>query len=113
MGEAPDDIRHDVERARARLGQDLDELEAKVKAEFDWRAQFERRPWVFLGAAFGLAALFGMATARAPRMKELAPGREGARFLPSGYGRVWIEDTSVPVRRSRFQRAFSRAYWAS
>lgn len=72
MGETPDDIRHDVEKARDRLGQDLNELEYRVKSEFDWRVQFNRHPWVFLGTAFGLAALIGLAVTGAPRLNSPA-----------------------------------------
>lgn len=67
MGETPDDIRHDVERARARLGEDLNQLEYSVKTEMDWRVQFDRHPWAFLGAAFGAAALIGLAISGGPR----------------------------------------------
>jgi hypothetical protein len=62
MGEKPDEIKHEVEQARARLGQDLNQLEFQVRREFDWRVQFDRRPWLFLGVAFGAAFLVGMAT---------------------------------------------------
>jgi hypothetical protein len=111
MGETPDDIRNDVERVRARLGQNLNALESRVKSEFDLRVQYERRPWAFLGALFGLAALAGFATKRGKRALEAGHGER--ILLPSRYGRVWIEETSPPVRRRTFQRAFSRAYSAS
>ncbi len=100
-----------MERARARLGQNLDALESKVKSEFEWRVQYERRPWAFLAAVFGLAALAGFAT------RGRSSAAEGARsermVRRSGYGSVWIEETRPPVRRKTFQRAFSRAYSAS
>jgi hypothetical protein len=63
MGQTPDDLRREIERARARLGQDLNELEYTVKRELDWRVQFDRYPWVFVGAAFGAAMLLGAVTA--------------------------------------------------
>ena len=52
MGQTPDQIKNEVEAARGRLAQDLNLLEYRVKADLDWRAQFNRRPWLFLGAAF-------------------------------------------------------------
>jgi hypothetical protein len=67
----------DVERARARLGQDLNALQSTVKREFDWLVQYERRPWTFLGAAFVLAALLGLATKGAPRLQA----ERGARVI--------------------------------
>jgi hypothetical protein len=73
MGEAADDVRRDVERARARLGQDLNALEYTVRSELDWRYQFDRHPWAFLGTAFGVAALVGMAVSGRPR--ECPPAR--------------------------------------
>jgi len=62
MGETPDDIRHEVEQARARLGQDLNQLEYRVRSQVNWRHQFDRHPWAFVGTAFGVAMLVGMMT---------------------------------------------------
>jgi hypothetical protein len=60
MGETADQIRNEIEEKRAKLGQDLNQLEYKVKRETDWRVQFDRRPWAFMGAAFTSAVLFGL-----------------------------------------------------
>jgi hypothetical protein len=65
MGETPREIVIEVEQARNRLGQNLNELEYRVKRSFNWRAQFDRRPWAFLGAAFGAALIAGLAVGRA------------------------------------------------
>jgi hypothetical protein len=73
MGQTSDDIRYDVERARARLGADLNELEYRIKSELDWRVQFRRHPWAFLGAAFGLAFLIGLAISGGSRRRAPAP----------------------------------------
>ena len=62
MGETPNDIRNEVAQARARLGQNLNQLEYRVKEGINWRLQFDRRPWLFCGIAFGLAFLVGLAT---------------------------------------------------
>jgi ElaB/YqjD/DUF883 family membrane-anchored ribosome-binding protein len=59
MGETPREIESQIEQARNRLGQDLNELEYRVKTELDWRTQFNRRPWAFIGAAFGISFLLG------------------------------------------------------
>jgi hypothetical protein len=72
MGQTPDDLRNDVVRARARLGEDLNELEYRVKSEVNWRVQYDRHPWAFLGAAFGAAALLGLAVSGVFRPR--APG---------------------------------------
>jgi len=64
MDEAPDQIRSEIDQARSRLGQDLNTLEYRIKQETDWRVQFARRPWPFLGAVFAFALLAGAATGR-------------------------------------------------
>ena len=60
MGETPDEIRQEVEQVRSRLGQDSNRLEYRVKRTFDWRSQFDRNPWPFVGTAFGVAFLLGL-----------------------------------------------------
>ena len=64
MGETPDEIKQEVEQVRARLGQDLNRLEYQVKRTFDWRTQFDRNPWAFVGTAFGVAFLVGLMIGR-------------------------------------------------
>jgi len=66
MGETPDEIKKEIEEARARIGSELNQLEYRVKDALDWRAQFDRRPWAFVGAAFGLAFAVGWMTAPSP-----------------------------------------------
>ena len=60
MGQTPDEIKQQVEQARSRLGQDLNELEYRVKSTTDWRVQFDRHPWPFLGAVFAAALFAGL-----------------------------------------------------
>ncbi len=60
MGEKPDQIRQQIEAARNRLGQNLDELEYRVKRTTDWRTHFDTHPWAFLGAAFAGSMLLTM-----------------------------------------------------
>jgi len=60
MGETADQIRLHVERTRAKLGQDLNDLEYRVRQGTDWRVHFNRRPWTYLIAAFAVAALLGL-----------------------------------------------------
>jgi uncharacterized protein DUF3618 len=60
MGETPDQIKQEIEQARSRLDQDLNRLEYRVRSTTDWRAQYQRHPWVFLGAAFTGALLVSL-----------------------------------------------------
>lgn len=64
MGEGPDQIKQEVETARSKLEQDLNELQYRVTTTLSWRAQFERRPWTYIGAIFGFSALVGWMTGR-------------------------------------------------
>jgi hypothetical protein len=67
MAETANQIRQDIEQTRARLGQDLNDLEYKVKQETDWRYHVTRRPWPFLGGVFAVSMLLGMASSRRQR----------------------------------------------
>jgi hypothetical protein len=71
MGETPDDLKYEVEQARARLGQDLNQLEYRVRRELDWRVWFDRNPWLFVGAAFGIAFLLGLAIVPSRHHRQL------------------------------------------
>jgi uncharacterized protein DUF3618 len=57
MDEATDKIEAHIDRTRERLGSNLRELEHKVDAATDWRAQFRARPHLFLGGAIAGGAL--------------------------------------------------------
>jgi hypothetical protein len=52
MGEKPDQIERHIQHQRSELGDNISELEEKVKSAFDWRTQFEERPALMLGVAF-------------------------------------------------------------
>ena len=57
MDKAADKIEAHIDRTRERLGSNLRELEHKVDAATDWRAQFRARPHLFLGGAIAGGAL--------------------------------------------------------
>lgn len=63
MGEKSDQIERHIEEQRNELGENISELQEKVKSAVDWRAQFQQRPMVMMGIAFGggmlLSALIG------------------------------------------------------
>ena len=52
MDERPDQIEDHIRSTQRELGNNLQELENKVKDATDWRVQFERHPVAFLGFAF-------------------------------------------------------------
>jgi len=53
MGQAAREVRHEIEERRDDLGENLQRLESKVKQTTDWRAQFNERPMLMIGMAFG------------------------------------------------------------
>ena len=63
MGEQTDQIEQHIRQQRSELGQNIGELQQKVKNTVDWRAQFEHRPVTMIGLALGggflLSALLG------------------------------------------------------
>jgi hypothetical protein len=60
MGETPDQIERHIHEKRNELGENIHELQEKVKTAVDWRAQFDQRPWVLMGIAFGGGLLLSL-----------------------------------------------------
>ena len=60
MGETPDQIERHIYEKRNELGENIHELQQKVKTAVDWRAQFDRRPMTMIGLAFGGGLLLSM-----------------------------------------------------
>ena len=78
MGETTGQIERHIQETRDDLGENLNELQQKVKTAMDWRAQFEQRPGTSLALAFGggvlLSALLptrhsSRTSRRVPRMR--------------------------------------------
>jgi len=57
MGETPSQIAEEIERTRAELGSNFQELGQKVKSATDWRRQFQNSPFFLMGLAFGAGLL--------------------------------------------------------
>jgi hypothetical protein len=53
MGETSNQIERHIVETRDDLGENLSELEEKVKKAIDWRAQVNERPWTMIAVAFG------------------------------------------------------------
>jgi Protein of unknown function (DUF3618) len=62
MGERSNQIEREIQATRNNLGENLGELQDRVKSAIDWRVQVEERPGTMLALAFGggilLSALF-------------------------------------------------------
>jgi Protein of unknown function (DUF3618) len=68
MGETTDQIERHISETRNELGDNIHELQQKVKTAFDWRAQVQDRPGTAVAVAFGggllLSFLFGGRSSR-------------------------------------------------
>jgi len=60
MGQTADQLRDQIEHQREELGNNLQQLEEKVKSTVDWRTQFEQKPWAGVGVAFAGGFLLSM-----------------------------------------------------
>ena len=45
-------IKH-IQEKREQLGDNLAELETRVRAETNWRTHFQRKPWLMMALALG------------------------------------------------------------
>jgi hypothetical protein len=94
MVEKPDQIERHIESARSDLGNNLHELEDKVRQEADWRTHFERNPMTLMGVAFGggvlLAAMLG---SRNPGGSVASPEYQNARKPLAGVRDRQVADT--------------------
>lgn len=82
-----DEIAEHIAVERRDLGQNIDDLEAKVKNAFDWRSQVHERPFSAVGIAFGAGLL----------LSNLMRGRRHSGFRRPGYSQIGSEQ-SPPVR---------------
>jgi dienelactone hydrolase len=60
MAEQTDQLEKHIQFKRTELGQNLEELESKVKRASDWHTYFERYPMTALGLSFGGGILLSM-----------------------------------------------------
>lgn len=97
MGEKPDQIERHIYEQRNELGDNINELQQKVKTAVDWRAQVNERPGTMLGLAFGggvlLSLLFG-GRARRGRSSTPWPSDTNRRGLPE-YSGTKLRDRTV------------------
>jgi hypothetical protein len=64
MAQKPNEIREHIDAKRAKLGEDLEEIEHRMKDVVDWRAWYRKNTAVMLGAAVAGGFLLSMAVGR-------------------------------------------------
>jgi hypothetical protein len=69
MGETPDQIERHIYEKRHELGENIHELQHKVKRAVDWREQTYERPWTMVGLAFGVGLLSSWLIAKRRRSR--------------------------------------------
>ena len=87
MGEKTDEIERHIREQRHELGQNINELQKKVKDKLDWRAQFEQHPMAMLGIALGGGLLLSGIVSSRPRTITVS----NATDRPT-----WDSDSQVP-----------------
>ncbi len=99
MGEKPDQIERHIYEKRNELGENINELQQKVKTAVDWRAQFNRRPLAMVGVAFGGGLLLSMLIGRGRKSHD-----DSSRWSRS---RRWRRES----QRSEYGTSPERQQW--
>lgn len=84
MAERPDQIEQHIASTRYELGNNLHELEHKVKQAADWRTYYERNPMTMVGLAFGGGVLLASMMGGRPERGDApypAPAPRSAGYL--------------------------------
>ncbi|MBI1896827.1 MAG: hypothetical protein HYS04_09890 [Acidobacteria bacterium] len=84
MDERPDKIVEHIEAERGRLEDNLDELQSRVRRTVDWRAQFERHPYLMMSVAAGGGALLSSLLIGAIRDGRGGSYRDHSRWGEAG-----------------------------
>lgn len=67
MGETSGQIKQHICEQRSELGENVTELEHKVKSTLDWRTQVNARPFAMVGLALGGGLVLSLVTGRRSR----------------------------------------------
>ncbi|GEM_PF-789905 len=70
MGQRSDEIKKHIDTKRSELSENLEQLEQRVKNTTDWRVQFDKRPMVMVGVAFGAGLLAATLIPRRGRSRK-------------------------------------------
>ncbi|MBX9600232.1 MAG: hypothetical protein K2X35_04470 [Bryobacteraceae bacterium] len=80
MEQESERIEKHIEERREQLGRNLEELESRVKSNFDWKTHYAKNPWLVLAIAFTGGAAVGAMASGGSR-----PGAYGRRsYVGSG-----------------------------
>ena len=97
MDESPDQIEDHIRSTRQELGNNLQQLENRLKDATNWRVQFERHPWALLGIAFAGGAL-------------LSAGVGGRRRRGSYARQRWASPPSTDIQGEKAESATSHIW---
>ncbi len=90
MGTTASQIETDIERTRATLGSNIQELEHKVKTATDWRHHYRKNPLPILGLAFGGGVLLSAMVGGRKKLRPLPP--DGPTRSPRSKAREIADD---------------------
>ena len=70
MAQRSDQIKQHIDQERERLGSNVREIESRVRRTTDWRAAFEKSPWMLMGAAVAGGLILSGLVGGQPRESE-------------------------------------------
>jgi hypothetical protein len=85
MGETSYQVERHIRETRNNLGENISELEDRVKDSLNWRSQFEKRPMAMIALAFGGGAMVSaILTSSGRRGEHRRPNSDAREFTSSG-----------------------------
>ena len=95
MGEKQNELERHIHEQRSELGENISELQQKVKTAVDWRVQFREHPIALMGVAFGGGLLLSV----------LFRGRRS----PDGPSENWRSEPGTPDYRGTTSNSARRS----
>ena len=86
MSQSPEQIESDIDKTRAELHSNLQELENKVKSAADWRQLFAKHPGAMAAAAFGVGALLSTLMGRRTQSPAIVQDAPRSMAVSNGHG---------------------------
>lgn len=107
MGNTSQQVKH-IDETRSELGRNVNELERRVRRTFDWRTQFERRPFTSLGIVFGAGVLLSRLVG-SPSHSGNQNGHGGAATRKASEAWENIKGAVVGVAATKFRNFLEEA----